>query len=136
MTRFLAVDLGDRRTGLAVGDDETGFVAPLEVLEIPRGPALLAAVAERVRGHDADVVVVGLPLNMDDSEGPRAKISRAFAAELGEAAGRPVELVDERLTSFEAESQLAGRGHTRRQKKRRLDAVAAAELLRGHLADR
>jgi len=133
VTRYLAVDLGDRRTGLAAGDDETGLVDPLEVLEVPREKGLLEAVLRRVAEHGPDVVVIGLPYNMDGTEGPRAAISRAFGAALAEAAGVRIEYADERLTSFAAEGRLAGRGHTRRQKKKRLDAIAAAELLRDHL---
>ncbi len=133
MTRFLAVDLGDRRTGTATGDDQTGFAAPGTVLEVPRGPRLVAALVRAAAEADADALVLGLPLNMDDSEGPRARLTRTFAAELAAATGRPVHLQDERLTSFAAEEALAGSGRTRREKKRRRDALAAAELLRDFL---
>ncbi len=133
MTRYLAVDLGDRRTGTASGDDQTGFVSPGVVLEIPRGPRLLERLVIAAKDADADALVLGLPLNMDGTEGPRAALTRAFAADLAAATGRPVHLQDERLTSDAAEGRLAGSGRTRQEKKRLRDALAAAELLRDFL---
>lgn len=133
MTRYLAVDLGDRRTGTASGDDQTSFVSPGEVLEIPIGPRLLERLVRAVDEADASEIVLGLPVNMDGSEGQRAKLSRRFAVELAAATGRPVHLQDERLTSFAAEGHLARTGRTHREKKKRRDALAAAELLRDFL---
>ena len=133
--RYLAIDLGDRRTGLAVGDDETGLASPLCVLEC--APAQLAdRLAGAVEDHGPDALVVGLPLNMDGSEGPRAKGARVVGAALAERFARPVHYQDERLTSFAAEGHLARSGHTRLGKKRRLDALAAAEILRDFLDER
>lgn len=129
MTRYLAVDLGDRRTGLASGDDQTGFVTPGRVLEIDRGPRLLSAVVDAVADADADAVVLGLPLNMDGTEGQRAALTRAFGGELAAACGRTVHLQDERLTSFAAEGRMARSGRTHKGKKKVRDALAAAELL-------
>ena len=133
MTRYLAVDLGDRRTGTASGDDQTGFVSPGVVLEIPRGPRLIERLTAAAEDADAEALVLGLPLNMDGTEGPRATLTRAFAAELAAATGRRVHLQDERLTSDAAEGRLAGSGRTRQEKKRLRDALAAAELLRDFL---
>lgn len=131
--RYLAVDLGGRRTGLAVGDDGTRIATPLEVIEEPPGPRLVAAILRAVREQAPDALVVGLPLNMDGSEGPAARRTREFAATLAAATGLAVHHHDERLSSFAAEGDLAGSGFTRRGKKRRLDAVAAARILRGFL---
>ncbi|MEO1130249.1 MAG: Holliday junction resolvase RuvX, partial [Planctomycetota bacterium] len=80
--RYLGVDLGDRRTGLAVGDDITSLASPEGVLEIPitRENELIEALIATVRDQDVDGVVLGLPLNMDDTEGPRAKLARRFGA--------------------------------------------------------
>lgn len=133
MTRYLAVDLGDRRTGLAVGDDQTGFVTPGEVLQIPRGPRLTVALARAADAADADAIVMGLPLHMDDRESPRSRMAREEAAKLAAEAGRPVHLQDERLTSFAANQRMAGSGRTRGQKKKLRDALAAAELLQDFL---
>ena len=132
--RYLAIDLGERRTGLAAGDDETGLVTPLGVLEVPAGPALLEALGAAIAEHDPDALVVGLPLNMDGTEGPAAKNARALGAALQARSGRPVHYQDERLTSFDAEGQLAGSGRTHRQKKKIRDALAAARILEDYLA--
>ena len=74
-------------------------------------------------------MVVGLPINMDDTEGPRAIAARAFGAALAERTGLPVEFHDERLSSFEADDSLKGSGLTRKGKKKIQDAVAAATIL-------
>ena len=177
--RYLGVDLGDKRTGLAVGDDVTGLVSPAETLEVPivvdDGEALLRAIvaaADRLLGaapvggrgrvvsEDDEVdtpagggvqrrdvgwgsgvgggggSVVGLPLNMDDSEGPRAKLVRVFAERLAFASGRLVHVFDERLTSHAADAAMARSGLTHKQKKARRDAIAAAAILNDFLVNR
>ena len=132
--RVLGVDLGDRRTGIATGDTASGTAMPITVLDVPRGPALMQAIVDQVETHGPDVIIIGLPLNMDDTEGPRATLSRNFADELAQRTGLPVELHDERLTSFEAEQRL--RGTSRSTKKARTDAMAACVLLESWLAER
>ncbi|MGA1043789.1 MAG: Holliday junction resolvase RuvX [Phycisphaerales bacterium] len=131
--RYLAVDLGGKRTGLAVGDDLTRIASPVDVLEIPPGPRLVEAILRAIAEHGPDALVIGLPLNMDGSEGEAAKQVRAFGDLLAKAASLPIEFHDERLTSRAAELDLAGL-YTRKGKKRRLDAVAAARILSGYLA--
>ena len=106
--RYLAVDLGDKRTGLATGDTETGSAFPIETLYIARGEALVRAVADAANAHGADAIVIGLPLNMDDSEGPRAAISRSFGEAVDAICKLPIHYQDERLTSFEAETRRRG----------------------------
>lgn len=81
-------------------------------------------------------IVVGLPLNMDGSEGPRAKLVQAFAQRLAGASARRVHLHDERLSSVEADKRMARTGLTHGQKKKRRDALAAAAILRSFLDDR
>lgn len=139
--RYLCIDLGDKRTGLAVGDAQTRLVSALSVLESPiavrGGEGLLDALARAVDeqlGTGAGELVVGLPLNMDDTEGPRSKSVRAFAARLGERVGRVVHFQDERLTSAAADWSMARSGMTRGEKKQKRDALAAAEILRDFLA--
>ncbi|MBL8764448.1 MAG: Holliday junction resolvase RuvX [Phycisphaerae bacterium] len=138
--RYLAVDLGDARTGLALGDDATRIVSPRGVLEIPiaraAGNALLDAVRRAFVESGAGGIVMGLPLNMDGSEGPRAKGVRAFASRLAERCPVPIELHDERLTTAAADWAMARSGLTHGQKKTRRDALAAAELLRDFLSRR
>jgi putative Holliday junction resolvase len=138
--RYLAIDLGDKRTGLASGDSITRIVTPLEVLEVPiharGGEELLGAIVRKIREHlgATGTLVVGLPLNMDGSEGQRAKSVRAFTARIATASGLPTVFQDERLTSVEADWSMARSGMTHREKKERRDALAAAVLLRDHLA--
>ncbi len=127
--RVLCVDLGDVRTGLAAGDDIVGLVQPLSVLVERNADLRLERIAKAIDEHGADLMVVGLPINMDDTEGPRAIAARAFGAALAERTGLPVEFHDERLSSFEADDSLKGSGLTRKGKKKIQDAVAAATIL-------
>ena len=131
--RFLAVDVGGKRTGLALGDTITRMAMPVEVLHVPRGPALLDAIAKAVKEHAPNAIVMGLPLNMDGSEGPAAVQARAFAEEVRVRTGIPVHLQDERLTSFEADQRMARSGRTHGEKKELRDALAAAALLEDFL---
>lgn len=141
--RYLCIDLGDKRTGLAVGDVITRIVSPLNVLEVAigerAGEALIETIVRAVREHLGESVhakgelVVGLPLNMDGTEGPRAKMVRAWAQTIANRTGRIVHLQDERLTSADADWQMARSGLTRKQKKQRRDALAAAAVLRDFL---
>lgn len=133
MMLYLSIDLGQRRTGLAVGDDATGVVTPLEVIETEDRGELLAALAEAIEQHEPDAFVVGLPLNMDGTEGPAAEAARQFGGELERLYGRPVHLQDERLTSFAADQAMARSGRTHKQKRRVRDALAAAAILRDFL---
>ncbi len=143
IARYLSIDLGDKRTGLAVGDAVTCIVSPLEVLSVPiaerAGEALLdalvAAINRQFSPHAAVGLVFGLPLNMDGTEGPRAKLVRAFAARLAARLGpaRAIHFQDERLTSADADWQLARSGKTRKEKKETRDALAAATILRDFL---
>jgi len=134
--RYLAIDLGDKRTGLAVGDAVTGLVSPAGRIERPLGDALLEALAEAIDDHDPDALVIGLPLNMDGTAGPRAALVRTFAARLAARTGKTIHEQDERLTSFEADQAMARTGRTHGQKKRARDALAAAAILRDFLAAR
>ena len=138
--RHLGVDYGTRRLGLAISDAGGTFVNPLEVAEVTTPEVAANRVAEVARREDVAVVVIGLPINMDGTEGPSAASVRGWAAGLRPKlpAGAKIVLVDERLTSYDAEQQLVSRKRggeriTRRGKKKRLDALAAAVILRGYL---
>ena len=131
--RYLAVDVGGKRTGLALGDTLTRMAMPVEVLHVPKGPALLDAIVKAAKSHAPDAIVMGLPLNMDGSEGPAVAQARAFAAEVRVRTGLEVHLQDERLTSFEADQRMARSGRTRGEKKELRDALAAAALLEDFL---
>jgi len=131
--RYLCVDLGDKRTGLAVGDAITSMAGPVGLLEVPitqqNGQALIVAIQRAIVEHGPGELVMGLPLNMDGSEGPRSRLVRAFAARLQTASGLVVRFQDERLTSADADWQMARSGLTRGQKKSRRDSLAAATML-------
>ncbi len=127
--RILAVDLGDVRTGLAAGEDVTGTVQPLEVIVERDESARLEKITAAIAGFGPDLILIGLPINMDDSEGPRALAARAFGARLAERTGLPVDFHDERLSSFEADESLKGSGLTHKGKKKVQDAIAAANIL-------
>ncbi|CAN5872346.1 Holliday junction resolvase RuvX [soil metagenome] len=135
--RYLCIDLGDKRTGLALGDPEMRMASPLEVLEVPvthdAGKALLAALVKAARESGATALVVGLPLNMNGTEGPRAKMVREWGARIGAATSLPVHYQDERLSTAAADWQMARTGMTRGEKKARRDAIAAAGILKEFL---
>ena len=131
--RFLCIDLGDKRTGLAVGDDELNMAHPVCVLDIPIGQPLVDAVVEAIGEHAADELVIGLPLHMDGTEGQRANITKSFATQVTNATDIAVNFQDERLTSAAAEELLSGSGKTHKQKKQTRDALAAAEILKDFL---
>lgn len=139
--RHLAIDYGKRRIGLALSDEGGQLATPLAVVEISSPESAIGAVARAVAEHDPQVLVVGLPLNMDGSRGPAAREVAVWAGELGRRTERQVRFVDERLSSFEAEQALrtrkqAGERITRRRRKASLDALAAAQLLQAYLDGR
>ena len=127
--RIVAVDLGDVRTGLAAGDDVVRIVQPLKVVEERDPSRRLERVADEIDRHGADRIVVGLPLNMDGTEGEAAVAARRFGEALAGRIGVPVDYQDERLTSFDADERLKGSGLTRRGKKKVQDSIAAATIL-------
>jgi putative Holliday junction resolvase len=113
--------------------DEQGVVLPLEIIDRKSLKKDLARLTERLAELEVSHVVVGLPLNMDGSEGPQARAAKRFATELGEAAGVRVTWFDERLTSFEARERMRDTD-SGRSGSRRMDAIAAAIILESWLA--
>ncbi len=132
--RYLAIDPGDKRTGLAVGDDETGLVSPVDVVEASDPASLLQQIKHAIDDYAPDALVIGVAYNMDGTAGPAAGKALALARMLGDHAGLDVHTVDERLTSFQANDQMKQTGLTRGAKKQRRDALAAAAILRDFLA--
>ena len=131
--RYLAIDHGQKRTGLAVSDASETLVSPHSVIETQKEEELLKRVVSIIDEEKIEAVVIGLPFNMDGSEGPRAKKVRAFGKLLSDRLQIPVLFHDERLSSFEAEQLIVDLELTRKKKKKRLDAIAAAEILKGFL---
>ncbi|UCF00342.1 MAG: Holliday junction resolvase RuvX [Planctomycetota bacterium] len=125
--RYLAIDYGDKRTGLAICDHAETIASPLAVIEGQK--ELIKKINEIVTSENVEAIVLGLPLNMDNSHGPRAKIIFQFAEKLKANLQIPIHFQDERLTSFAAKESLAPAELTREKKKKRLDAIAAAQIL-------
>jgi putative Holliday junction resolvase len=131
--RYLGVDLGRARIGLALADDVLRQARPLRVVSRRREAADLAVIADVAREYEVERAILGLPLNMDGSEGAAARLSRTFAPKLEAALGVPVELFDERLSTFEAETRLRERGLSTKDARALVDAEAAAVILQGWL---
>jgi putative Holliday junction resolvase len=131
--RYLGLDLGRARIGLALADDVLRTARPLVAIPHTSAREDLERIGEVAREYEVEQAIVGLPLNMDDSEGPAARHARAFAARLAEALQVPVALHDERLSTFEAAGRLREQGFSARAQRSRVDAEAAAVILQGWL---
>lgn len=129
--RYLAIDYGAKRTGLAVCDAAETIASPYGVLQGQKD--LARQIGQVVASENIDAIVLGLPLNMDDSEGPQARKVRAFAKDLQSQVHVPIHFQDERLSSFGAEQKLEEIGLSKGKKRERLDALAAAEILEAFL---
>ena len=129
--RYLAIDYGTKRTGLAICDRAETIASPLTVIQGQK--ELLKKIAEVVETEHVEAVVLGLPLNMTGSESSQTKLVFKFAEQLKDYLHIPVHFQDERLSSFSAEERLASAKFTRGKKRKRLDAVAAAEILEAFL---
>ena len=134
--RYLAIDHGQKRTGLAVSEASETLVSPHSVIETQSPVELLRRVLLVIEDEMIEAVVLGLPYNMDGTEGPRAKQVRRFGEILAEKIDIPIHFYDERLSSFEAEGLITDLELTRKKKKKRLDAIAAAAILRAFLDSR
>lgn len=132
--RVMAIDYGDARTGVAISDPTGMLAGYTAVLPSRDREVLLERLAALAAEHRAEELVVGLPRNMDGTEGPRAALCRDFAAALGERAGLEPVLWDERRTTIEAHGILHAGGKREKQHKKTVDAVAASLILEGYLA--
>jgi len=130
---WLGIDHGTVRMGVAAGDTATGIASPLAVVPARPEARAIGQIARLAREYHAEGLVVGWPLNMDDTEGPQGRAAREMACRLAEATGMDVRMWDERLSSFAADQALAGH-LTRKKKKARQDAVAAATFLQEFLS--
>lgn len=132
--KYLAIDYGAKRTGLAVCDPGEMMTFPFGVLRSPKN--LVESIEQIVAAEHIDGIVLGLPLNMDGSQGPQAKEVMAFAERLKQRVSVPVHLQDERLSSFGAQERLLMTGLSKAKQRELLDAVAAAEILQAFLEGR
>lgn len=135
MTRYLGIDHGSKRLGLAVGDTDMNMATPLKQLDssgTPQGDAV--QLRPLVKEYGIDAIVIGLPINMDDTEGDQAKLVRKYGEALTKELGLPLEFWDERLSSAAADSLLDEREElTMKKRKARRDALAARTILQGFL---
>ena len=136
MARVLGIDFGERRVGLALSDPSATIAQPLPTITRRMGKRPpIAAITEIIQQQEVAEVVVGLPLNLSGDETDWTRTVREFGNKLQERAGVPVEFLDERLTSVQAERAVRGSGLKRsdREQKHRIDAAAAVLLLQTYL---
>ena len=127
---MIAIDLGSRRIGVAVTDGLRLTAQPLETVPRHGGQRDLDAIAALVRAHDAERIVLGLPLDPEGERGRAAKSVEAFAARLRAAVAVPVELIDESFSTVEAEEVLLAADVSRARRREVVDKMAAAVILR------
>jgi putative Holliday junction resolvase len=136
--RTLAIDPGARRVGLALSDAAGCLATPYDVLQVSSPAQAISLILKVIAKEGVERLVLGIPLNMDGSAGPAAKAAAQFGRDLSRQSAKPLVLIDERLSSFAAEQDLidrrrAGEKITRKQKKSRLDALAATFFLQAFL---
>ena len=134
--KILAVDYGDARTGIAISDLLCSIVGSTTVIPSRNREKAIADLVRMAKENDVGQIVVGLPRNMDGTEGIRAQLCREFAEELKNATGLNVEMWDERRTTVEAHNILSQHNYHGQKRKNTVDAVAAALILEGYLAFR
>jgi len=131
--RILALDHGTVRIGVAVSDELKMLATPLEFIPAEPFAEFLARLQQLIREKEVELVLVGMPRNMDGSFGPAAQQVREFVARLQAALSVPLRTWDERLSSAQAHRLLRQAGHKARAQKGRVDASAAAVLLQSYL---
>ena len=133
MKRIMGIDYGDARTGIAFSDLLCSIVGSTTVIHSRRPEKTLEEIVKHAKEQDAGEIVMGLPKNMDGTEGPRAELCREFAAKVQEATGLNVTLWDERRTTVEAHNILNEHNYHGKKRKNTVDAVAASLILEGYL---
>ena len=132
--RIMAIDYGDAHTGVAVSD-LTGLLAGYtDTIHSRKKEEIVRRLGALIEEYGVTELVLGYPKNMDGTLGPRAEKAAAFAGELEAAFGLPVRLWDERRTTIDAHNILASSGKNAKQRKKNVDAVAAALILEGYLS--
>ncbi len=133
MKRIMGIDYGDARTGVAMSDLLCSIVGSTAVVPSRNREKAVADIVRMAKENGVGKIVVGLPRNMDGSEGPRAELCREFAAVLAEATGLEIIMWDERRTTVEAHNILSQHNYHGQKRKNTVDAVAAALILEGYL---
>ena len=134
--RVMGIDYGDARTGIAISDLLCSIVGTTTVIHSRNAEKTLEQIKSLAQQHEVGEIVMGLPKNMDGSEGPRAELCRSFAAQVEAATGLNVKLWDERRTTVEAHNILSAHNYHGKKRKNTVDAVAASLILEGYLAFR
>ena len=134
--KIMGIDYGDARTGVAISDLLCSIVGSTAVVPSRNTEKAIADIVKLAKDNMVGEIVVGLPRNMDGSEGPRAQLCREFAAKLEEATGLKVTMWDERRTTVEAHNILSQHNYHGQKRKNTVDAVAASLILEGYLAFR
>ncbi len=134
--RIMGIDYGDARTGVAISDLLCSIVGTTAVVPSRNTEKAIADIVRMAKESQVGQIVVGLPRNMDGTEGARAELCRAFAKKLEEATGLPVTMWDERRTTVEAHNILSQHNYHGKKRKETVDAVAASLILEGYLAFR
>lgn len=136
MHKIMGIDYGDARTGIAISDLLCSIVGSTQVIPSRNTEKAIADIVRLAKENGVGEIVVGLPKNMDGSEGPRAQLCREFAQQVELATGLPVKLWDERRTTVEAHNILSEHNYHGKKRKNTVDAVAASLILEGYLAFR
>ena len=136
MKRIMGIDYGDARTGIAISDLLCSIVGSTTVIHSRKDEKTLEEIKKLVAEHDVGSIVMGLPKNMNGTEGPRAELCRSFAELVRQATGLEVKLWDERRTTVEAHNILSEHNYHGKKRKNTVDAVAASLILEGYLAFR
>ena len=133
MKRIMGVDYGDARTGIALSDLLCSIVGSTTVVPSRNQEKAMADIVRIAKENEVGKIVVGLPRNMDGTEGPRAALCREFAEKLAEATGLEIVMWDERRTTVEAHNILSQHNYHGQKRKNTVDAVAASLILEGYL---
>lgn len=133
MKRIMGIDYGDARTGVAISDLLCSIVGSTCVVPSRNTDKAVADLVRMAKENEVGTIVVGLPRNMNGTEGPRAELCREFAARLERETGLEVVLWDERRTTVEAHNILSQHNYHGKKRKDTVDAVAASLILEGYL---
>ena len=133
MKRIMGIDYGDARTGVAMSDLLCSLVGSTTVVPSRNTEKAIADIVRMAKENEVGTIVVGLPRNMDGSEGSRAELCRQFADQLKEATGLEIVMWDERRTTVEAHNILSQHNYHGQKRKNTVDAVAASLILEGYL---
>ena len=134
--RLLALDVGDRRIGVAMSDPDGILASPLTTLEREANDSSLNEILRIAEENDVGGIVVGIPYLMSGRVGPQARITMDYAASLARRTDLPIHRVDERLSSVQAERMIRETGGRPSEDKGKIDAVAAAVILQAYLESR